>query len=320
LFKKRNGNKTKFNFNRSNGLKVIPGKMKQKKYKLIYLACLLVAFTSVFATSEKATASQITSQKITELVNESREQEGFRDLKTNEILNGIAQAKLNDMVENKYFAHTSPNGLTPWYWFEKNNYDYKYAGENLAMNFSTAESQHKAWMDSPTHKKNIMNPLFLEIGVAVGAGEINGKTVLLSVQEFGTLAAAADNANNPDNFSGSKKANKIEQEMDKPMVLSSKDSFENKDLEFNKPNAEQRELIHLGDNFGDSQAFVSDMFEKLAILFMLAALMAIPLSFVIASFHKSRMTAKQKNLSAKPIPIKFLDNIHKSTKVRVHLI
>jgi hypothetical protein len=294
--------------------------MKQKKYKLIYLACLLVAFASYFAVSKEAAASQITSQKITELVNESREQEGFKDLKENDILNKIAQSKLNDMVENKYFAHTSPNGLTPWYWFEKNNYDYKYAGENLAMNFTTAESQHKAWMDSPTHKKNIMNPLFQEIGVAVGAGEINGKTVILSVQEFGTLASATEGANNPDNFSGSKKANKIEQEMDKPMVLSSKDSFENKDSEFNKPGAEQKELIHFSDNFEDPQAFVSDVFEKLAILFMLAALMAIPLSFVIVSFHKSHITDKLKKQSMKPIPIKFLDNVHKSTKVRVHLI
>ena len=96
------------------------------------------------------------------------------------------------MIKNDYFAHTSPQGISPWYWYDKDNYDYKYAGENLAINFLKAEDQQKAWMDSPTHRKNIFNPNYQEIGVAVAAGEINNQTAIITVQEFGTLSGAGN--------------------------------------------------------------------------------------------------------------------------------
>lgn len=89
------------------------------------------------------------------------------------------------MLRNNYFSHTSPIGLDPWHWFEKNNYTYKYAGENLAINYTSAEEEHQAWMESPTHKKNILSPNFSEIGIATATGNINGKKSLITVQEFG---------------------------------------------------------------------------------------------------------------------------------------
>ena len=61
--------------------------------------------------------------------------------------------KAQDMATLGYFAHVSPDGKTPWYWIEKVGYDYQYAGENLAINFSDSKDVTNAWMASPLHKE-----------------------------------------------------------------------------------------------------------------------------------------------------------------------
>jgi|GEM_PF-6717878 len=135
-----------------------------------------------------ALASEITSENVIKYVNEARAKEGLAELQISEKLTAVATAKVNDMVAEHYFAHTSPKGLTPWHWFELKGYDYKYAGENLAINFTTAEAEQLAWMKSPTHRKNILHENYREIGVAVAAGEVNGTLGIIAVQEFGALA------------------------------------------------------------------------------------------------------------------------------------
>jgi hypothetical protein len=147
---------------------------------------LLVLVFSFLIISQAALASEITPGTVIKLVNESRISSGLGELKENKKLDQAANGKVRDMIAYKYFSHNSPSGTTPWAWFEKNNYDYKYAGENLAMDFYSAEKQHQAWMDSPTHRKNILNPAYLEIGVAVSQGMINGHIATVAVQMFGT--------------------------------------------------------------------------------------------------------------------------------------
>lgn len=139
-------------------------------------------------------ASPITEYSVIELVNRARQENGLGALATNEKLFEAAKDKAEDMIKNDYFAHTSPKGITPWDWFEKNNYDYKFAGENLAINFTRAEDQQKAWMESETHKKNILDPNYSEIGVSVQKGFINGKLTTIVVQEFGRQASYAESA------------------------------------------------------------------------------------------------------------------------------
>lgn len=197
--------------------------MEIRNKKLIFasFAFILILVFSVFI--NLAYASEITISNVIELVNASRNKEGLNDLGENKTLDKIARDKLEDMIKNNYFAHTSPKGATPWSWFEKEGYDYRYAGENLAINFLTAEGQHKAWMESPTHKKNIMNPQFLEIGVAVAAGEINNQTAIITVQEFGTLAGAGEAASKKENFSAKGKKDVLEEDQKiPPTVLSVK--------------------------------------------------------------------------------------------------
>lgn len=148
--------------------------------KALIVALLFVSFPSI------AEFSTITQKRITELTNQSRTEAGLQKLTINTTLQRAAELKLQDMISNGYFAHTSPAGIVPWHWFKEAGYLYTYAGENLAMNFSEAEDAHDAWMNSPTHRANILNGNYREIGVAVGIGEIDGDQATLVVQLFGT--------------------------------------------------------------------------------------------------------------------------------------
>jgi hypothetical protein len=94
--------------------------------------------------------------------------------------------KANDMAEKGYFAHTSPEGKTPWYWFKQAGYDYSYAGENLAVNFFESKDVAEAWMNSPTHRANIVKKDYTEIGIAVATGMYEGRQSVFVAQLFGT--------------------------------------------------------------------------------------------------------------------------------------
>lgn len=162
------------------------GKINIKFNRIIFTSLICAVF--LFVLSGTAGASLITPEKVVELANVERVSRSLPELVMNGALAKAAQDKLADMLKKNYFEHTSPAGLTPWHWLEKNNYEYKYAGENLAMNFLSAENQNKAWMESRTHRGNILNTHYQEIGVAVGQGTINGRETIVTVQEFGARA------------------------------------------------------------------------------------------------------------------------------------
>jgi hypothetical protein len=94
------------------------------------------------------------------------------------------------MVKNQYFAHTSPDGVSPWHWFKSAGYNYKYAGENLAIGFYESEEVYNAWLNSPSHRANIVNPNYTQVGTAVLSGYDQNGTIVV-VQEFGTQATVA---------------------------------------------------------------------------------------------------------------------------------
>lgn len=146
----------------------------------------LFAAICIFYTASHASASDITSERIVELANADRKSEGVPELMKNAKLDQAAADKAGDMILNDYFSHTSPQGITPWSWIEKENYDYNYAGENLAMDFTSAEKMNEAWMESPTHRANILNEKYKEIGVAAKEGVINGHATIVVVQMFGS--------------------------------------------------------------------------------------------------------------------------------------
>ncbi len=119
--------------------------------------------------------------------NKERQKQGLPILKSSSELTNAAQAKLSDMFANQYFEHVSPTGKGPADLARASDYDFIIVGENLALgNFSSDEELVNAWMNSPGHRENILRSSYSEIGIAVGKGIFEGKTVWLAVQEFGS--------------------------------------------------------------------------------------------------------------------------------------
>ena len=160
--------------------------MRGNKPKTGISILILLLATFVFVQGARAEEKhvEIEEQIIVEL-NQERKASGLEELKVNDLLNKAAYLKAQDMIGNNYFAHTSPKDVNPWHWLEEVEYQYKYAGENLAMDFSSASSVHKAWMKSQTHRENIMSDRYREVGVAVLEGIIDGKETRVGVQFFG---------------------------------------------------------------------------------------------------------------------------------------
>ncbi len=130
-------------------------------------------------------ATDITTNDLLNYTNTRRAKEGLPSLKMNSSLSKAAEMKANDMFENDYWAHTSPTGKEPWDFIVSTGYDYLYAGENLAVDFSHSKSVVEAWYESPSHKANLMNDKYTEIGFAVVNGELQGRKTTLVVQMFG---------------------------------------------------------------------------------------------------------------------------------------
>lgn len=99
--------------------------------------------------------------------NNQRTANGLGALALNSMLSRAAQAKAQDMMTNDYWSHVSPSGVTPWYWITSAGYSYQTAGENLAYGFATASDTITGWMNSPSHRANILNTSYKEVGFGV---------------------------------------------------------------------------------------------------------------------------------------------------------
>lgn len=125
-------------------------------------------------------------QNIISLTNQERKKASVNVLTENPQLDQAAKAKLEDMFAHNYWDHVSPSGKQAWDFINATTYRYSYAGENLARGFVDSTSTVSAWMASPSHKKNILNSSYNDIGLAVGQGKIDNKPTILVVQVFGS--------------------------------------------------------------------------------------------------------------------------------------
>lgn len=130
-------------------------------------------------------ATNITIDRLLELTNQERQKNGLSTLALNPELSAAAQKKAENMLANNYWAHNNPEGKTPWDFIINSGYEYLYAGENLAKDFSDSSGVVAAWMDSQTHKENILRGEYQDIGFAIVNGTLNGHETTLVVQMFG---------------------------------------------------------------------------------------------------------------------------------------
>lgn len=164
-------------------------------------------------------SSSITQQKIIELTNAQRIKSGLGPVVENEALDKAAKLKGQNMIEENYWAHFAPSGKSPWDFILGAGYKFTYAGENLAKNFQTDEDVVNAWMNSPSHRDNLLNTHYKDVGIAVVEGTLNGVSTTLVIQEFGTTEVAP--AQNPIvNVSG-KQVSVPQENYEKPTLVAS---------------------------------------------------------------------------------------------------
>lgn len=148
---------------------------------LVFVSKKVPAFSNVLGI-----ATDITVQKLFSLTNEERVKANLPPLKENSELSQAAEKKAAHMFQKDYWSHFAPDGTSPWDFIKQSGYQYEFAGENLAKNFLFSKNVVDAWMNSPTHRENIVRKEYSEVGYAVVNGMLNGEETTLVVQMFGT--------------------------------------------------------------------------------------------------------------------------------------
>lgn len=136
-------------------------------------------------------ATDISVDKLYQLTNEQRQKNNLPALVLNSALSLAAQKKAENMFQENYWSHYSPDGKTPWDFILGAGYKYEYAGENLAKNFLFSNGVIDAWMNSTTHRDNILKKEYTDVGYAIVNGILNGEQTTLVVQEFGKPMASS---------------------------------------------------------------------------------------------------------------------------------
>ena len=157
----------------------------------IILCLIAVAATWTLVSSASASASDCgpvgtevsglsqaqMESSITCLINDQRTSNGLSPVASNGDLREAAVSHSNEMINQSYFEHTSPAGLTFIDRIESTGYMNGTrtwtVGENLVWGtgpLSTPQALVTAWMNSPPHRENLLRPAFRELGVAAVAG------------------------------------------------------------------------------------------------------------------------------------------------------
>lgn len=166
--------------------------VNKKKQKAAYLLISIILVESIFILSTftpigakiRDNLAAILPKVLVLATNRERQSMDLSELTESELLTAAAQLKADDMAARSFFSHVNPDGKQPWYYLDEVGYKYNAAGENLAVNFVQSKEVHKAWMNSPTHKANIIQPKFSEIGIATAKGIYKGQEVEFVVQFF----------------------------------------------------------------------------------------------------------------------------------------
>lgn len=107
--------------------------------------------------------------EVVRLVNEIRVENGLKALTANWELSRVARIKSQDMVDNRYFSHTSPVYGSPFQMIKAFGLTYRTVGKNIAYGQRTPQAVVNGWMNSSGHRANILNASYTQIGVGYAA-------------------------------------------------------------------------------------------------------------------------------------------------------
>lgn len=166
---------------------------KTKLNKKVMIALLILFFVTpspflanaISAENYQLAKANLSRTEIINISNVTRKELGLQPLFFSSELTKLAKLKMIDMQTNHYFEHYSPTGKSLKNFLNDVNYNYIYAGENLAKNYNNNNKLVQAWLDSPTHRRNMLHPDFEEVGIAFDYVNLNGVNQLVVVIIFG---------------------------------------------------------------------------------------------------------------------------------------
>jgi len=175
----------------------VPHPHNNHRSKLLHNSSLLIAVFSllsvslIFITIHRShpnvlgVSYSISADDLLKITNSDRQQNGLPPLSLNNELTSAAQGKAANMFQNDYWAHFAPDGTSPWDFIKGAGYNYSYAGENLAKGFTSSSDIVQAWMNSPSHRENMLSNKYKDVGFAIQEGNLLGEDTVLVVEEFG---------------------------------------------------------------------------------------------------------------------------------------
>lgn len=142
-----------------------------------YLPMVIMIFVSIVISGMPvrkhgtlAFATEMSPGNLLASSNTERGNNGVGALQLNTLLSSAAQAKANDMVARNYWSHTTPDGQEPWVFINNAGYQYQKAGENLAYGFLTSSDTVTGWMNSATHRANMLDSDYTDVGFGYANG------------------------------------------------------------------------------------------------------------------------------------------------------
>jgi uncharacterized protein YkwD len=133
-------------------------------------ALLAAAFGTTLAVSTPAGAATSTvttrEDQVSTLINQQRASHNCGPLTTDAKLRTVARAHSTDMSARNYFSHTSPDGVTFAVRIRSTGYTLGSA-ENIAWGYRSAADVVNGWMNSPGHRRNILNCAYNRVGVGL---------------------------------------------------------------------------------------------------------------------------------------------------------
>lgn len=148
-----------------------------------WVAALACALTLLAAAPSLAQQLSGFAEEVLSLVNAERARSGLAPLVRASELDSAAQQHSQSMADNGFFSHTGLDGSSPFDRMRRAGYAFVNAGENIAAGFPTPQAVMAAWLNSPGHRANILEPAYSEIGIGVAMR--SGGGLIYWTQDFG---------------------------------------------------------------------------------------------------------------------------------------
>ncbi len=141
-------------------------------------------FTPIFLEPAPLPAEATEAEQLLWYVNEARRLHQLSPLEYNFELSVAAQRHTEDMAANQFTEHVGSDGSRPYDRFVQYGYAGKYGGEATAWGFAEARRAVEFWVNSPGHRRIILNPDAIDLGVGYSV-DFSASNVWYWVAEFG---------------------------------------------------------------------------------------------------------------------------------------